>query len=271
MNLNSEIKIGGQFLAAFTQIELEAGDDPYFSNFDPAGTNPFYLSEDLRVFTVTPGVNKTIDGVSLNASKQYQLGHRRRLQLHPEPAQTLNRSSTTPTGTDPFTLFPDQTNALSGDSSVTPTTVNPADPSGTPFANYNFAVARVRLSGAAGSLRRQCPRALPIVRRGDRRHGFPGEHLSFHVSTSDGQPLAPQLGAGNVTIPFFATGNYEANGDFQANVDYSANSINNQPVNVLASGNVWAYYGCYLNIYPTANTITVSGKNRGAELAAQQA
>ena len=60
---------------------------------------------------------------------------------------------------------------------------------------------------------------------------------------------------GNVTIPFFATGNYEHNSDFAANTDYSGNSINNQPVSIGASGQVWAYYGCYLNIYPTGNTI----------------
>jgi hypothetical protein len=68
-------------------------------------------------------------------------------------------------------------------------------------------------------------------------------------------PGAPQLGIGNVTIPFFATGNYESNGDFAANVDYSANSVNNTPIQIGGSGSVWAYYGCYLNVYSLANAI----------------
>src|SRR5271169_2954589 len=35
----------------------------------------------------------------------------------------------------------------------------------------------------------------------------------------------------------------------------SANSINNQPIPIGATGKAWAYYGCYLNVYPTNNTI----------------
>lgn len=67
------------------------------------------------------------------------------------------------------------------------------------------------------------------------------------------------IGTGNTTIPFFATGNFESNSDYGINTDYSANSINNQPVQIGASGETWAYYGCYLNIYPTGNPI--SGKS----------
>ena len=142
---------------------------------------------------------------------------------------------------------------------MTPTSINPAKPTGTPLANYNFAVARVRLAGAEGS---SGPNVRVLFRLFASETGDTDFQASTYPSTTDseGQPLAPQLGADNVTIPFFATGNYESNGDFQANIDYSANSINNQPVNVPASGSVWAYYGCYLNIYPTDNTITVGGK-----------
>jgi acetyl esterase/lipase len=63
----------------------------------------------------------------------------------------LNSNYSEPNGTDPFTLFPGQSGALTGDSSVTPTTPDPSNPTNPPFTNYNFAVARVRLKGAAGT------------------------------------------------------------------------------------------------------------------------
>jgi hypothetical protein len=260
VNLNSQIKIESQILAAFTQFELEAGDDPYFANFDPGGTNPFYLSQDLRVFTLTPGLSGTsIAGESnLNPSSNTSWDTTAAYSYIQGLLAHLNSSYSDPTKTDPFTLFPDQSSALSGDSSVTPTSINPANPQGTPFANYNFAVARVRLSGAEGS---SGPNVRVLFRLFASETSDTDYQSSTYPSTLDaaGQPLAPLLGAGNVTIPFFATGNYEANGDYKANTDYSANSINNQPVNIPSSGNVWAYYGCYLNIYPTGNTIEVSG------------
>jgi Pro-kumamolisin, activation domain len=256
VNLTSSILIGGQIFSPFTQIELEAGDDPYFSNFDPTFSNPFYLSQDLRVFTVTPGINPNpIDGVvSLapadNTSFDTSAGYAYIQQL----LTHLNSKYSDPTQTDPFTLFPDQTSALSGDSSVTPTTINPADPTGTPFANYNFAVAKVRLSGSPGS---SGANVRVLFRLFASQTGDTDFQSSTYPSTLDGagQPLAPQMGTDNVTIPFFATGNFQKNGDFQANVDYSANSVNNQPVNIGSGGSVWAYYGCYLNIYPPKNTI----------------
>jgi len=81
--------------------------------------------------------------------------------------------------------------------------------------------------------------------------------LSSYLSSPDaaGLPDSPLLGVGNVTIPFFATGNYETNNDFPANADYITSGINALPITIGASGSVWAYYGCYLNIYRTDNTI----------------
>jgi hypothetical protein len=55
-------------------------------------------------------------------------------------------------------------------------------------------------------------------------------------------------------IEKFSTGNYEGNSDHPVNVDY-ANSTNNLPIQIGASGKTWAYFGCYLNVYPTNNTI----------------
>jgi hypothetical protein len=58
--LNSAITFPGftaQPLAAPpTLFELVSGEDPYFTNVDPNVDNPFYLSQDLRMFTLTPGL-----------------------------------------------------------------------------------------------------------------------------------------------------------------------------------------------------------------------
>jgi Pro-kumamolisin, activation domain len=255
--------MGAQLLpAAETILTLEPGADPYFANF--ANNGEFYLSQDLRVFTVTPGVNPApIDGViSLNDGPDHTAWNTsagytyiKALLAH------LNGQYNNPSGPDPFTLFPDQTNALSGDSSVTPTTVNPANATKNPYANYNFAVARVRLDGTPNTS------SVANVRVLFRLFASQTSDTDFQPPTypstndSEGQPLVPQLGVGNVTIPFFATGNYDANSDHVQNIDYvnssgqEVTSINNQPVQIGYSGQVWAYYGCYLNIYPTGNTI----------------
>jgi hypothetical protein len=248
--------IGGQILpAAETTLTLDPGADPYFANF--ANNGYFYLSQDLRVFTVTPGVNNApIAGVPLGATDSTHWDTAAGYTYIQALLNTLNAPPyNSPSGTDPFTLFPDQTNALSGDSSVTPTSINPANPTGTPFTNYNFAVARVRLDGAANSSSGANVRVL--FRLFAAQTSDTDFQLLTYPATTDGegQPLAPLLGVGNVTVPFFATGNYEANSDFGVNTDYTGNSINNQPVPIGPSGQAWAYYGCYLNIYPTGNTI----------------
>ncbi len=252
--ISSSIIIGGQALSAETEIFLEPGADPFFSNY--ATDNYFALSSDLRVFTVCPGINNSpIDGISLNSSSttgwdtdagykyiQALLGH-------------LNSTYADPNGTDPFSLFPDQTNALSADSSVTPTQVNPSSPGSNPLANYNFAVAKVRLSGTPNTS--SGPNVRVLFRMfATQTNDTDYQALTYPSTTdSEGQALSPLLGTGDTTIPFFATGNYEANSDYGINVDYSGTSINNQPVQIIGGGESWAYYGCYLNIYPAGNTI----------------
>ena len=203
-------------------LTLEPGADPYFANF--ANNGVFYLSQDLRVFTVTPGIpalKAPIDGIALNASNNTNWDTAAAYSYIQALLQHLNGTYSDPAGTDPFTLFPDQTNALSGDSSVTPTQADPAHPTGTPFTNYNFAVAKVRLSGTPNTTTSANVRVLFRLfasQTGDTDF----QPLTYPSTTdSEGQPLAPLLGVGDVTIPFFATGNYEANADFAANTDYA--------------------------------------------------
>ncbi len=254
----SSFTVNGQSLPpAETILMLDPGAAPYFANFATNGV--FYLSQDLRVFTVTPGNNPPpIVGTALPADK-YNWETAAAYKYIQELLKNLNNSSyNDPSGGDVFSTFPDQTNALGADSVVTPYSSNP-DPNGKPFANYAFAVARVRIDGFSNQSTGANVRVL--FRLFASQTGDTDFQRSTYPSTTDsaGQALSPQLGAGEVTIPFFVTGNYENNADYQANTDYSesATSINNQPVNLGAGGQRYAYYGCYLNVNPQNNTITI--------------
>jgi hypothetical protein len=243
-----------------------SGADPFFTNINPNKNNVFYLSQDLRVFTATPGINNTpISGVS-GAPPLLQPGDDPTV-LNPAAAYNyinlllnyLNENYSVPpppSSNDPLnTLFPDQSNVFNTFSSVTPTAINPANPTGTPFTNYNFAIARVRLIGTANSPTGTSPGGnvrvffrLFASQSPDTDYNPNTTYLSTYDPT--GQfPRAPQIGSGNTTIPFFATGN------LTGNEDYSGNSVNNQPIQIGASGSVWAYYGCYIDIYSSTNPI----------------
>jgi pro-kumamolisin-like protein len=256
--LTALITIGGQLLGAATVFELVAGADPYFSNFNAAGSNAFYLSEDLRVFTVTPGINNApILGIPLLPADNTKYDSAAAYSYIQALLAALTINNFDATGADVFTSFPDQSSALIGDSSVTPSSVDPAHPTGTRFSNYNFAIARVRLDGPANSSSIKNVRVffrMFATQTSDTDYLIDWTYPSNMVG---GLPVSPLLGIGNppVTIPFFATGNYEGNSDHPINVDYSANSANNAPVHIGPSGKAWAYFGCYLNVYPTNNTI----------------
>lgn len=94
-----------------------------------------------------------------------------------------------------------------------------------------------------------------------------------YIADAAGQPESPLLGAGVIgqddvpscaSIPFFATGNYSdiANEDFRANVDYTADSVNNRSIDIGAGTGVWAYYGCYLNLYANLNLLPTPNPGR---------
>ena len=253
---SSVIIFGGQIMTAETVFFLEAGADPYFQNWDKAGTNPFYLSNDLRVFTVTPGYNGApVNSIPLGASDNTNFDTGAAYSYIQTLLSNLNNNFSDPTGTDPFvSLLPNQASAESADTSVAPTTPNPAG--GDPFVNYNFAIARVWMSGAAFESTIKNVKVFFRMFASETSDTDYQPGLTY-PSTSDaaGLPQAPLLGVGNVTVPFFATGNYEANSDFSVNVDYSAASINNEPIVIGSGTSVWHYFGCYLNLYPTGNTI----------------
>jgi hypothetical protein len=235
---------------AATVFELVAGADPYFTNVDPTQDNVFYLSQDLRVFTATPS-----------------------LQSHPVPGAPpfgtdsfagafdyvqnllgwLNTNFNDPNGNDPFTtVLPGQGGALLGDSSVTPFTVTGSLFNIHIHRNYNFAIARVRLRGSSGAA--GAANSVRVFFRLWTTETPDTDFLtgSTYPSNPDaaGQPGSPQVGAGHITLPFFASG------DLGSNTDYGAGGANIHDISIPAGrDSIWAYYGCFLNIYDASNVI----------------
>ncbi|HUJ11436.1 MAG TPA: hypothetical protein VL171_15575 [Verrucomicrobiae bacterium] len=248
--LAAAITIGGNTFNAQTLFELVAGADPYFTNVDPAQNNVYWLSEDLRVFTAIPGQNSipVAGGPPFSADNiAGAYDYIQQLLAH------LNANYSDPGGTDPFnTVLPSQAGALTGDSSVTPFTFdfsNVFDPR--IFSNYNFAIARVRLRGTAGA-----SGAASNVKVFFRLWSTETADTDYQIGSTypstldaNGLPASPQVGADHHTLPFFATGN------LSGNTDYNAGGINNRTIQINTGDSVWAYFGCFLNLYDSGNVV----------------
>lgn len=232
-------------------FELVAGADPYFTNIDQTQNNVFYLSQDLRVFTATPAQNAhpvpggpTFGSDSVGGAFTYiqdLLGY-------------LNSNFKDPAGLDPFnSVLPAQGNAFQQDSSVTPFTLDFSHfPAINLFNNYNFAIARVRLRGAAGpaGAARNVRAFFRLWTTQTPDTDYQPASTYPYTADASGNPGSPQVGAGHVTLPFFATG------DLGTNTDYVVGGINNQDIDIDAGhDSVWRYYGCFLNIYDSANIV----------------
>ena len=233
---------------ANTIFELTAGADPYFTNIDPSQNNVFWLSQDLRVFTATPGKNNIpVAGGPVFGSDNINGAFSYVQNL----LNYLNTSFGDPSGTDPFvSLLPGQTGALTGDSSVAPVTVDFSNIFNIHiYNNYNFAIARVRLRGLPGDAANNVKVFFRLWSTQTADTDF--QSSSTYLSNVDVQnhPISPLVGTGNHTIPFFATGN------FPGNSDYVNGGINNKTITLDAGDYKWVYFGCFLNLYDSGNII----------------
>ncbi len=279
--MSAEIKFGSaalgsaQDLTASTEMFLAAGAAPYFTNVDPQQGNAFYLSQDLRVFTITPTANNQtpIDNVpftfqggnptTLDTAAAYS--YIRALITH------FNNTYSDPGGADPFDLnhpvLPGQGNALTGDSTVTPATANPSD-TAHPYMNYNFALARVRLQGASG-MAGEAP-DVRVFFRMFTTQTFDTDYINTAgaVSSNDPNITYPSLpkaspdaptsplpgtdASGNIngcTLPFFAAADQS---------DLATGGVNLQTIEIPSGRDqTWTYFGCFLNVYDT--TLEIGG------------
>ncbi|MGA8407129.1 MAG: hypothetical protein WB680_08125 [Candidatus Acidiferrales bacterium] len=257
--LNSWLTLNGNKVPstdAATEFELLAGADPYFSNIDPTQNNVFYLSQDLRVFTATPQLTPVpVPGGPTFADNSPGAAYAYVQSL----LSWLNTNFNDPNGTDPFSsVLPAQGGAYSADSSVTPFTIQLSGvfpPMLQIYNNYNFAIARVRMRGTAGAAGEADNVRVFFRLWTSQTADTDYQPTTTYSGTPDaaGDPGSPNVGAGQTTIPFFATG------DLGTNTDYAAGGVNNQaieiPTNPPGRDTIWAYYGCFLNLYDPNNTV----------------
>jgi hypothetical protein len=265
--VTTSMSILGLPLQATTEFFFLAGADPYFTNVlvdpsNPTNVNVPWLSEDLRVFTATPGappssgnqypvpggpqfVEHSVGG---NYDVQGAYAYLQALLLD------LNQNYGDPESTDPFdpsqNVIPGQAGAYTGDSSVTPST----KVGGQNYNNYSFAIARVRLRGTAGPL----GAAIGVrvffrlwqTQTADTDWQPTYTYLSHNDSS--GNPLWPLAPSDDHTIPFFATSNtpnFTDPGDPEFGATgYTNTGVNNQTITIQQGDGQWAYFGCFLNV-----------------------
>ncbi len=231
-------------------FELVAGADPYFTNIDPAQNNVFYLSQDLRVFTATPGQTPVPVAGGPALSTDSTAGAFSYIQ---QLLSWLNGNFSDPNGADPFSsVLPGQGGAFSA--RLLGKSVHRR-----PHQHLQHQdLQQLQLRGRPGA-----PARLVRNRwRGKEHQGLlpPVHHQSpdtdFQPATypsnpdAVGQPGTPRVGADHVTLPFFATGN------LSSNTDYTTGGVNDLDIEIPTGGDsVWAYYGCFLNLYDGGNTI----------------
>jgi hypothetical protein len=250
LELDGAITVAGKQFTAKADLEFVAGADPYFTNIDPAARNVFYLSQDLRVFTATPNLHPqpVAGGPTMIDSTPGAYTYIQQL------IAWLNQNFSDPTGADPFALsggvLPGQTGAYTGDSSVIPS----FDVGFTRFDNYNFALARVRLQGPSGSEAQNVRVFFRLWSTQSADTDFqPGSTYLSHVGAG-GRPDWPLVPPDAHTIPFFATGNTPNLGD-PNNPEYGTNGVNSQRITISSGHGRWAYFGCFLNVYDSANLV----------------
>jgi hypothetical protein len=257
--LDATANVGGNPLlgaSAKMQLELLAGANPYFTNIDPTNQGDvFYLSQDLRVFSVAAG-SSPLPGAPAFASDPYAsiqsfIGY-------------LNGNATFtsfPGTSDPLNALPGQSGYETADSSVFALDTNGVQ-------RYNFAVARVRLRGAA----RDQALAVRVFFRLWVAQSF---DTDFQPSTTYNRTLGTTgLDAGNPifplpsgsgltdptgqsvqTIPFFAT-SAAGTHDFDGMIVNS----NYQNMTIPTTGDeVCYYFACFLDVFDSNNNSKFGG------------
>lgn len=253
----------GKPFSVATEFFFLAGADPYFTNVvkdpsEPTRANIPWLSEDLRVFTATPGAqyqypvpgrppfleNSSTGGFVTNGAYAYIQS----LLLY------LDHNYGDPTGIDPFepgsNVIPRQQPEFTADFSVAPfSTIN-----GGIYRNYSFAVARVRLKGSQGSAGVAKGGKVFFRLWGTQTADTGWNPSSTYLSHTDGSgnPLWPLAPSDNHTVPLFATSalpNFGAANDpeFQPG-GFTNTGANNLTITINQGDSQWAYFGCFLNV-----------------------
>lgn len=230
--LEAQVSIGTPLFAE-ALFELTAGEDPYFVNVDPGADNAFWLSQDLRVFQVVPGIGAPPFGIAFAAGDTgYDYITALLAYLNGDAAFTSGAS-------DPFQTLMEMGD-LTEASSISPQVVTGA---GVRPA-YNFAVARVRLSGSgtAGKTASGVKVFFRLFTTATNDTDYDPQTTYLSTYDAAGFPDRPLPGLNGTSFPLFAT--------LGGADDYDvAAPINERSISVDAGGESWAFFGCYLDVY----------------------
>ena len=273
--LQATINIQGKdFSSLPAEFFLLGGEDPFFTNINDSAGNVSYLSQDLRVFTITPTANNEIPigdaQTTDNVPFTFQTGNPTTLDTGAGYTYIQNlitwlnknfgylNSTYTPPDTnlsDPLDSYlPQQNGALNGDSSVTPKTGS--------IINYNYAVARVRMRSSSGS----APASnVNVFFRLFTTQTFDTDFINSTTATTSADPNVTYASSGSLlnpltplpgtdgggaingcSLPFFATANFD-----NSPTDYNAAGTNNQTIP--GGEYTWAFFGCFLNVNDASN------------------
>jgi hypothetical protein len=264
--VTSSINVLGANFPATTEFFFLAGADPYFTNVvqdpsDPTKLTVPWLSEDLRVFTATPGAPGASSQYPVPGGPQFvensvggSFDFNGAYSYVQALLQDLNANFGNPSGTDPFlpssNVIPQQADQLNADSTVTPfTTIG-----GNSYHNYSFAIARVRLKGTRGSAGAAIGVKVYFRIWGTQSADVAWDPTSTYLSQNDssGNPLWPLAPGDNHTVPFFATSsspNFGAATDAEfGNGGFTNTGANNLTITIAQGDSQWAYFGCFLDV-----------------------
>ncbi len=260
-------------LSARTELILVSGADPCFSNIDPHQGNVFYLSQDLRVFTITPTTDGStpIDNVKFNfqGGSPTSFDSAAAYSYIQALVEHFNGAYGDPKGTDPFDIstpkLPDQNAVYGGDSTVTPLTIESVFPLDL-VNNYNFALARVRLEGSSGPAGEAAN--VRVFFRLFTTQTFDTDYVNTAQGVSGGDPniTYPSLPAAEPNAPTSPLPGTDANGTINgSSLPYFAaadksdlldGGVNNRSIVIPAgSDSKWTYFGCFLNVYDSSYLI----------------
>ncbi len=262
--VNSSIDVLGAPFPAATEFFFVEGADPYFTNVVAANTSVPWLSEDLIVFTATPGASPAskyqypVPGTGApqfveNSSGVGVFDFNGAYNYIQALLQHLNKTYGNPKGKDPFdpnnNIIPQQQTEFTADSSVTPF----SSIGGNNYNNYSFAIARVRLQGT------QAVGPATGVRVFFRLWGTQTADTDWdpgYTYLSDDptglNPHYPKVPSDNHTIPFFATSAQPTFSDpndpeFQTG-GFTNTGANNLTITIQQGDSQWSYFGCFLNV-----------------------
>jgi hypothetical protein len=248
VTLSASLTVGPVTVKAQATIELAKGEDPFFTDVNPADptTFPAWLSFDLRFFKVTPSQSHQMFSVPNPTDASGAVPYIQNV------LKNLNNSSLITNG-DTFD------GTLSQDEEQSALEFLPTDKDGNP--TFNFAVARVRIVAASQTTVGPVRVFFRLFQAASTASNFSevgtGEGTYRWGTDGSANHKIPLLGvekdqSGNleyVTVPCFAAP--RVNQTSPADMKTQHDDTNAVQITTVAGGEVDTFFGCWLDVNQT--------------------